>query len=378
MTGERLTDLIPPTRDRLLRTPLCEAPFTNLYFDRKGDARACCWNAQTPVGNVRTHTIEEMWSGPAMTALRESLAGGRFAVGCDFCALQAADGVNEGLKLAKFDRFRRPAFDMPQQIEFSISNACNLGCIMCDGAHSSWIRAHREREPPIPPAYTDAFLDALRPYLAAAHQLKFLGGEPFLVRAHYRMWEGMVADRVSTRCHVTTNGTQFGRNVERMLSEIPFSISLSLDAARADTFEAIRVNAKFSEVLANARRFVEYTLRAGTSFGFTFCLMRSNWREFGEACRLADDWGVGLSVNTVLEPEQLSLYALSPAALGDIVDVLALEAPRLSRALSRNKNVWFGEFERLHRRCRAEQAQPPIAQAGASRPPNEPGESLTI
>ena len=353
MVRER-SQVISTTRDRLLRTPLCEAPFTNLYFDRKGDARVCCWNVRTPVGNVRTHTIEEMWAGPAIAALRQTLAEGRFAPGCDFCALQSADGVSEGLKMAKFDRLRRPDFDMPRQIEFSISNACNLGCIMCDGAHSSWIRAHRDRQPPIPPAYTDAFLDSLRPYLAAARQLKFLGGEPFLVRAHYRMWDTMAADRVDTPCHATTNGTQFGARVERVLSQIPFSISLSLDAARPETFEKIRVNARFSEVLANARRFVDYTRRAGTTFGFTFCLMRNNWREFGEVCRLADDWDVGLSINTVLEPQRMSLYALSPAALGEIVDELETEAPRLSQALTRNRNVWFGEFERLKRWCSAE------------------------
>ena len=39
---------------------LCYAPFTNLYFDRRGNVRVCCWNWLTPVGNILTDSMDKI------------------------------------------------------------------------------------------------------------------------------------------------------------------------------------------------------------------------------------------------------------------------------------------------------------------------------
>src|SRR3954452_4251191 len=129
---------------------VCQAPFANLYFDRKGDVRVCCWNWREPVGNVLTDTIDEIWRGEKIEALRRTLSR-RLSAGCDFCRFQQMKGAQAGLKMRKFDGLGPPATEpgWPRQMEFSISSVCNLECVMCDAAHSSAIRS-RQQLPPAP------------------------------------------------------------------------------------------------------------------------------------------------------------------------------------------------------------------------------------
>jgi MoaA/NifB/PqqE/SkfB family radical SAM enzyme len=334
---------------------LCYAPFTNLFFDRLGDARVCCWNWKVPVGNVLRDTMDEMWNGPRINELREKLAVYELAKGCEFCEFQTADGVLGGAKMTQFDRFPVSSLypEWPKQIEFSISNACNLECVMCDGNHSSAIRAHRENRPPMPRLYSDAFLESMRPYLAHLAHAKFLGGEPFLVSEHFRIWDMMLEDGLTTPCHVTTNGTQYNDRIQRYLDRLRFAFAISLDAATKETYEAIRVNASFDEVMANSQRFRQYARERKTAFGFTFCLMRSNWQEFGQLCLMADEWDANVSINTVHKPASLGIYTLPVAELRLVLDGLERQAGELDRWLIHNKNVWFDEVERIRARVRS-------------------------
>ena len=66
-------------------------------------------------------------------------------------------------------------------MEFSISNVCNLECVMCNGNFSSAIRAHRDQLPPAKSVYSNAFDPVLRSILPHLFRAKFLGGEPFLI-----------------------------------------------------------------------------------------------------------------------------------------------------------------------------------------------------
>ena len=292
-----------------------------------------------------------------ITRLRQALAHYEFAGGCDFCRFQTAEGVFAGVKMTKFDRFAvaGPEPDWPREMEFSISNVCNLECVMCSGELSSAIRAHREKLTPVPRLYCDAVLSKLRPYLPYLDQAKFLGGEPFLVMEHFRLWGMMIENRLRARCHTTTNGTQYNSRVTHYLERLEFGFCLSLDAVTAETYERIRINASFKAVMANARRFREYAHQRHTSFAFGFCFMRQNWREFGDFCLMADDWDAGVALNTVRQPLDMAVYTLPVNQLREVLEGLERPAPELDRRLTRNRSVWFDEVERLRAKvCAAE------------------------
>lgn len=332
---------------------LCYAPFTSLYFDTQGSVRACCHNSKYPVGNILHQSIDEIWQGARISVLRQELANYRFGPGCGFCEFQTSEGCVTNAAMRKFDEFSvasdRPLW--PQQMEFSISNVCNLECIMCRGLWSSAIRAHREKLAPLPRLYSDDFLMSLRKYLPHLKRAKFLGGEPFLVEEYFRLWQMMIEDSLKTPCHVTTNGTQYNSRIEKILEVIPMGLAVSIDAVRKSTYEEIRINGRYESLLQHLRIFREYTRSKGTSLTFTFCLMRQNWQEFGEFCEFADEWGCPVWVNTVLEPPEFGIYTLPLEELKSVVDSMELQANRFSSSLRKNRAVWFQELERLRRKC---------------------------
>jgi MoaA/NifB/PqqE/SkfB family radical SAM enzyme len=354
MDARILTDY-DATRDFSTKSfhSLCYAPYTSLYFDTKGDVRVCCHNWSHVVGSVATSSIGEIWKGAKLAQIRGAVSEYDFSQGCSYCEWQIGSRNFVNLAIAKWDKLPVGSSEpeWPLQMEFSISNTCNLECVMCNGMASSAIRAHREKLPPLANPYSDGFFDELRLFLPHLKAAKFLGGEPFLQEQCYRIWEMLIEDGVQLSCHVTTNGTIFNARVERVLDRLPVGISISLDGFTKETIEAVRVNARYEVLLANVARFQQYARARRTSFGLTFCLMRQNWRELGEFCLYADDLGCDVFVNSVRRPPELSVFTLPLADLKQIVDTMEEQAPVLLSRLQRNRQVWAGQLRLLSSRA---------------------------
>jgi MoaA/NifB/PqqE/SkfB family radical SAM enzyme len=333
---------------------LCYAPFTSLFFVQNGDVRVCCHNWENPAGNVLRNSMDEIWSGSAIKSLREALKDYKFGHGCDFCYFRMEEGAYDNLAMGRFE-FLDVTGDppeWPQQMEFALSNSCNLECIMCSGMYSSAIRQRREKLPPMPRIYTDEILESFRKYLPHLRLAKFLGGEPFLITEYHKIWDMMIEDGLRVPCHVTTNGTQYNQRVERILEQVPMGFAVSLDGVTKKTVESIRVNAKYEEVMENARRFRAYSKFADTTFCLTFCFMRQNWHEFADYCLLADEWDCDVYVNTVLDPPQFGIYTLPLDELQKVLEGMEARAPELEKTLRRNRPAWFGELHRIRAKCR--------------------------
>jgi molybdenum cofactor biosynthesis enzyme MoaA len=243
-------------------------------------------------------------------------------------------------------------------MEFSISNTCNLACVMCNGEWSSVIRSRREKLPPLPKVYGDRFFEDLRKYLPHLRQLKVLGGEPFLQQESFRIWDMLIEQNLQTPCHVTTNGTIYNERVERVLDHLPVYFSISMDGATKETVERVRVNANYEQLLENFKKFHAYARRRDTGVNLTYCLMTVNWQDFGDYLLFADDWDCDVFVNTVIHPPQFSLYELPAEQLEPIVRAMQEQSKSLEPRLRRNKAVWFNEVDRL--RHRYENSRDPV------------------
>ena len=328
---------------------LCYAPFVSVFFRADGNVRACCHNWSRPLGNILNTSFDELWNGARAIMLRESLMAYEFPAGCERCKWQTQEGLFGNTTMRNFDRFTLDGVTprSPRQMEFSIGVTCNLECVMCNGTHSSAIRAQREKLPPLKCLYTDEILHSLRKHFPYLHWMKFLGGEPFLIEEHYHIWRMLVEDGLSTPCHVTTNGTVYNSRVENVLDELPFSFSVSMDGATRSTVESIRVNSSYDTIMHNIHTFLLYTRERGTSLSLTFCLMRQNWHEFGEYCLFADELDCHVGVNTVTDPPQFGVYTLPKEDLRVIARALERQAVALDSQLKRNHAVFFNELARL-------------------------------
>jgi len=311
-----------------------------MYLDPRGNVLACCLSHLQPLGNIADAPLEALWRGPAAERLRAAVAGGADVLppACRHCRWQVDDGNHEEVFARQFDRFApAAATDWPAQIEFALSNRCNLACVMCNGDFSSTIRSRREGRAPLPVVYDDGFFAQLPPFLARLEQARFLGGEPFLVPEYHRIWDLLADQDRPVACDVTTNGTVWTPRVEAALDALPFSIGVSVDGVTAATVEAVRVGADHRELMANVERFAAYCHRRGTPFTLTYCLMTVNWAELPAFVGLAADLGATVVVNTVTWPPHLSLYELPPDELTRVVDELtaATDEPTVRTELGR-------------------------------------------
>jgi len=324
----------------------CYAPFVSLYFNTLGEVIACCKNETFVLGNIAAEGLDAIWNGGRIGQLRKALTQYNFGAGCGQCEWQLKSGNFSGAYTQIFEEFKvdSPAPQWPQMMEFTISNTCNFECIMCFGELSSSIRGHREGLPPLRRVYDERFFADLPKFLPHLKRAKFFGGEPFLATENFRIWEMMIEQKLGTPCHVTTNGSIWNDRVRRVLDHLPCSISVSLDGANAKTFESIRVNGNFDEVMQNTRRFADYTRSRGTTFSITFCLMRQNWQEFGDVLLLADGFDCDVWVNTVINPTECSLYTLPTKELLDIVDQMEVSLAKLRSQLARNRAAVANEI----------------------------------
>ena len=49
---------------------ICHAPFNNMYFNIYGEVLVCCWNKSYSIGNIREHSLKNIWFGEKADKLR--------------------------------------------------------------------------------------------------------------------------------------------------------------------------------------------------------------------------------------------------------------------------------------------------------------------
>ncbi|MBK6671498.1 MAG: radical SAM protein [Actinobacteria bacterium] len=298
-----------------------------MYFDQFGKVRACCQNDGVHLGDVGTASLREIWQSAEADRMRRALESDDYSVGCSFCAWQVDEGGRASAFARSFDglepRDGLPRY--PRQMEFALSNTCNLSCAMCNGDFSSTIRSRLERRAPLAAAYGDRFFDELEEFLPHLERASFLGGEPFLATESLRVLH-MLADLPDPpEVVITTNGTIATPQVLGLIETLRPHIVVSLDGATSGTYESIRSGARFERVMANLDRFIDILGPSGVSVAH--CLMTSNWSEFDRLLGLAEERGLWVGVNVVRYPIHLSLYHRPAAELGHVVCTLRARNP---------------------------------------------------
>lgn len=353
---------------------ICYAPFNSMYLDTLGLVRACCVNRRYVLGDINKDRLDDVWFGERFRKLREAMKRYDLRLGCEHCQWQIDDGNlardpsrHSSLHAFKYERFDvRPDDALwPSNIEFNLSNTCNLECVMCGGEFSSSIRSRREKLPPLPRPYNDQFFEDLEKYIPHLKTAQFLGGEPFLIVEHFRVWDMMIASGTMREVDVTTNGTIYNHRVEKILDSLPVWICMSIDGYTKETFESIRVNAVYETFMENFRRFHAYSERHGRRINFNYTLSRLNYHEFADFLLFAEDYNAAVSVCTLVAPEEFSLYATQEAELVDILHKLEARDADATARLKVNLGAWTSALDSLrHRLKNLQTAVLPLAQKG--------------
>jgi molybdenum cofactor biosynthesis enzyme MoaA len=304
----------------------------------------CCANHLYPLGRIGPDRLADLWAGPRSQVLRDALERWDLTVGCSSCSWHLAHGRMDP-DAAVYDQYPTERTDPPGPVAmtFALSNRCNLGCTMCTPELSSTLRREAGLAPLASP-YDDQFFEDLTPFLAGLRYAKFLGGEPFLIPEHHRVWDLMAQLDAPPRLQVTTNGTIWTNRVEWLLDRFSVDVTVSVDGTTPATYEAIRRGASFEEVRGNVERFAARCRAAGTELRLCFCLMAENAHELAPMLQWADRLGAPVSVNVVSDLG----HALHDEPVDRLHEVLALgELQERSTPIEGNAEVWRTQLRQL-------------------------------
>ena len=136
-------DRLRPLSNKPVRA-VCYAPFTSMYLDTYGLVRACCVNRRYVLGDLKEQRLDEVWFGARAKMLRDAMKRYDMLLGCEFCDWQIKNGNftdprthQASVHARKYDMFgvvqTSDARYWPTNLEFNLSNTCNLECVTCNG-----------------------------------------------------------------------------------------------------------------------------------------------------------------------------------------------------------------------------------------------------
>jgi molybdenum cofactor biosynthesis enzyme MoaA len=323
-------------------SPPCLAPWTSVSFSIDGYANVCCLNKKTSV-NVEEHSISEILNSESFNLLRENVAANNLSYDCAICSEQIQAKNFSGVKAAGYDAYYPYDPKYPRVMEFCLENTCNLACTMCNSVLSSTIRKNQNL-PPLKKNYSDDFINEIDNYIPHLQEAIFSGGEPFLIPTYFKIWDKMLALNPNIKISVVTNGTTLNERIKDLMERGRFNINISIDSVHKETYEAVRVNAKFENVMQNFEWFSNYGKRKNLPVNIPVCPLTVNWQGIPDVVRFTNNHNVSLNFVYVERPESLSLVHRSPDYLDKVLELYKNQEFDTSTEFAKNNTIRFAEL----------------------------------
>jgi MoaA/NifB/PqqE/SkfB family radical SAM enzyme len=200
-----------------------------------------------------------------------------------------------------------------QYLQVEVTTRCNLpGCVMCP--RTAWPERWQAQD------LTWETFEALFPSLKFFSHVHLSGwGEPLL---HPRLWDmARILRAQGLKVSLTTNGLGLSEEVRMRVLEDLDMVAISLDGARAATYERVRPGADFNRVVRQIAALCSRKRSLGLErpeVVLLFLKMRPNLSELPDFLRLAASLGVdrvnapNLDFIPVPEMEPLGLWSPGP------------------------------------------------------------------
>jgi MoaA/NifB/PqqE/SkfB family radical SAM enzyme len=174
---------------------------------------------------------------------------------------------------------------MPGHLTIGTTNKCNLRCRMCVRQH---VQLHPADVTDMDFKLFQKIADECFPYLKTV--VFTVSGEPLLSNNILEMLE--LVKKFNIKLAMTSNATLMNNDeIIKILIRTLSVLTVSFDGATRETYESIRIGAKYDKVLSNIARFNTYRNELSDvqrpKLGFSFVLMRSNIEEFPDFIKLA-------------------------------------------------------------------------------------------
>jgi MoaA/NifB/PqqE/SkfB family radical SAM enzyme len=298
--GSRAGDLDGTNYD--LNDKFCPIPFTHLATGYKGDAFACCCPAWVPypVGNVLdAPSADAVWNSEAAQEIRRSVHDGDFSYCsrtlCSYIAAQKLPSkaeITDPLLRHYIEERAVVLEEVPQMVQLNHDPSCNLACPSC---RTEVITAKADEQV----VYSESARRVILPLLRKVDGQSYIsgGGEAFASK-HYRTILAALnrTEYPDLYLYLITNGQLLTAERWSQFPDLPEMIdilSVSIDAARAETYERLRRPGKWPLLMKNLELMAAMR-RAGSlrHLQINFVVQEENYREIHEFVELGIRLGV--------------------------------------------------------------------------------------
>lgn len=266
----------------------CVLPWISIEASPIGTVRPCCLADDEIVDDtgrkfmLNTANFAEIQNSAHMRSLREQFLAGERPQTCRKCWMEERSG-RKSKRMHTLDRMKHMGISSEWTtdakplmfLDLKLGNICNLKCRICGSWSSSQFATEEINDLPqgqdvkksFPyqmlragawPRENAQFWQQIDECLGEIRYIEFTGGEPFMIREHFTMLQGIVDRGIAPQVeiHYNTNGTQFPEGAEEIWRHFKtVEIAVSIDDVGA-RFEYQRSNAHWPTVCENVQRFV--------------------------------------------------------------------------------------------------------------------------
>jgi MoaA/NifB/PqqE/SkfB family radical SAM enzyme len=289
--------------------------------------------AKRVLGDARTASIEEIWTGETISRLRQDLNGGSSTF-CGDCPLKRPLEPGEAPRVRAIDAGRRPG-----RLYVECTAACNISCFQACCAPETGIARTRQAGMLDVDLFTRV-IDEAGPTLGRVDFFNY--GEAFLHKRAVEMCEYLKSRFPHICLYTSTNGTamteeQARRLVHSGIDEVTFSI----DGATPDSYARYRQRGKFEVALRNLRAMAEEKRTSGRDLpqlNWRYILFR--WNDSDEEMNLARALAVDVGVDRLCweitdHPEDAFSRRFAPGTPGyDAIRVETWDDNNLGNAIA--------------------------------------------
>lgn len=307
----------------------CYYPFFQVLLSADGKYMPCSHHTGFMQHNgkelrVGEYNIEEAWQSEYMQDLRKKMLNNERHPGCVQCWKEQ----DLGLKPMRYDSYGYHVPELqvqhpvsPLRVEINASNVCNLKCRICwSHASTKWIKEAKDlyqADGELHFNLTPENLSIIQSWVPHFTQIGFFGGEPLMSEENILLMEYCVKSGHSQHISllINTNTTFYSDKLIALFQAFQnVYLNFSIDDIGA-RFEYQRSGAKWTQVVENLHRYVQYGGYTGTEkIQCKICcsVTLMNIYYFPEFFDFFNENFPGLPVfwNLVYMPEELSIALL--------------------------------------------------------------------
>jgi len=280
---------------------ICLSPFVMIEVQLNGGVRMCGCAAWLPsiVGNLKENTLHSILSSPEAQKIRQSIIDGTYQY-CNekMCgvitnnSLNTIDTVPPNIKKLLENANN---FEMPHHISFPGDRTCNLSCPSCR------TRVIKTPDDQIEEQIKVGKLVCDNLFSTPSDQSSILeiagAGELFASPMMLSFVNSLNIDSFpNLKLHIGTNGLLAPARWHRLdhIESIVTKVTVSIDAAKADTYEKIRRGGTWSEIIAAMKFLQNKKHQTGMALHTRMIVQQQNYTEIKEFYDLCQEFGVDI------------------------------------------------------------------------------------